>query len=553
MKILLIILIFILIYILINNKTCGCNNDNVENFKKVNKKSLEPIEKSENVAPVDILEIIISDEVESSISEEVVTVSEEIEGIPDSINPETIDIKYVNPKSEYKNLDYDDSIKVAKVKVNLPEAIPKDAYDEYKERQLFIKKLYENNKCKSKTIINSNRIQQNYKNKVRNYDDNLKIDNILAPLLDVLPIVKNFDSQGKIHIDTLPIVKVPMKMDLITNTNFIINSGIQIYQDILQTESNKSYINNIRYNFMQVAWVKSLLKWHGENIDLELRFTNVNPNDGKVVHIVFPLILVDMEPSIIENFSDNYFDFDLNTFKSQINAVPYKFGDTKKGLIYPVSEKTINCDRNNDKIAILKSKGVDNDVIKNMVSALDENTMIREIQKDTNALSNQMNDGIMRPVTENKYFKSNVAYSENKNYHSISKVKSALKNFNYEKIDISTVPTSVDLNKLKNKLISTNFNSITSKIKNVKYTVDDISTIDNLNSLITDPDIIPDFICCTPITGELLTFDFGVIQDKLLSQGSYYSTSGNDGSIVLITKPHPYDINVGSAILSSLS
>jgi len=465
-------------------------------------------------------------------------------------------------KKQIKQVEYE-----IKSEILFPKEKPKDAFLEYRERQLLVKKQcnkpstldypeilevnMKNNKkitpsaqIEARKIINKNK-RINSENIVKDYDENLKIDNILAPLLDVLPVIKNTDSTGKTHIDLLPKMRVPMKMDLVTNTNFIINTGNEIYQDILQTESNKSYIFNIRYNFMQVSWVLSSLLWFCNDIKLEMRITNVNPDDGKKVQIVFPLMLT----KIPENFSDTYFDFDLNNFKSELKSSPYKFGDTKKGLIYPVSTE---CE--NKKLLIEKVKNKYNKVIaEEEIRKIDDNTMIKEIQRETALLNNQMLDGIMRPVTETKYFKKNRVYSKGKDFHPISKVKNALKNLNYDKINIKSIPKSTDLSNFSNILKANNFNTVTDKINNVKYSDKDAETILNLNSLLVDHNLIPEYICCTPITGELLTFDFKKLQEKILAQDSFYYTSANDGSLIFITQPQPFDEIIGNTIIKNLT
>ena len=466
----------------------------------------------------------------------------------------------------------------------IPPVIPKDAYFEYRERQLakikfideknknleqIIKKINQEQTKKIVIVSESDKVLNKVKkirvvSKVSNYDPNTTIDTTLASLLEVLPVLTNIKSDGKIHSESLSKIKVPIKLDLITNNNPIINTGERIYQDILQTESNKAYIYNQRHNLMQVSWLKSKIQWFGENIKLENRFTFINSDDGFRVHIVFPLVLVDIPK--IETFADTYFDIGLNKFETTINSIPYKFGDLNEGVIQPVSLTTSYCNNKvikekvNEKAKLLTKNISESNyktllqeqLKKSILTKIDENTMIKEIQKETAKLKNEMNAGIMRPVTETKYFKNSKVYSEDNTFYDSVLVKSALSNINHEKIDIYSIPTSTKLTNLSNTLNNINFNSITNQIKNVKYSISDINTFFNLNTLITNPDIIPEFICCTPISGSLITFNFSKIQEKILAQDIFYYTSEPDGALVLYTQPQPFDKLIGSTILSNL-
>jgi hypothetical protein len=135
----------------------------------------------------------------------------------------------------------------------------------------------------------------------------------------------------------------------------------------------------------------------------------------------------------------------------------------------------------------------------------------------------------------------------------IQRVKSELKKFNTNKIDIANIPVNKKLNDLSKTLKTTNFNSVTSQIKNVKYSANDIDTLFNLNKLLVDCSVIPEYMCCKPTMGNLINIDFMPIQNKILAQSSFYYTNANDGSLLLITQPQPYDIKFGNTILQNLS
>ena len=355
------------------------------------------------------------------------------------------------------------------------------------------------------------------------YDDKFKINSDLGILNNVLPVVKNIDEDGKIHITNLPKRTVPIRMNLLSNYNNIINSGEEIYQDILKPESNQTSIYNVTHNLMKVSWVKSSLQWVGNNIQLEIRFTYVNPNKGTRLHIVFPVVLVDTYV-VMEKFTDTYYT-PSETYIDPANFMNKK--SLKKGIMFPVLEEKLN--------------------------TFSENPMIIEFKKENKSLATQMKEGTMNIRCDSETFKENIILKKEKKYHSGSSVKNALKNFNINKINIKTIPKSVDLNNFVEKLNSINFNIVTKDINNVKYSYNDIDSLLNLNSLIVDTSLVPDYICCSSTIGNLINIDFNDIQKKILAQDYFYYTHGNDGSLYFITQPHPYEKKIGNVILENLS
>jgi len=442
----------------------------------------------------------------------------------------------------------------------------RDAYVDYRERQLALQKIKKDKvlslekEIKNKIIPKISVIPESevILNKIQSIPSIVKVKDFSpginsAPLLTVLPVLNNESS-----IELLAKCHVPIKLDLVNNNNFIINSGQRIYQDILQTESQKAYLYNKRYNLMQVSWYKSSMKWYGDNIALENRFTFVNSADGGRVHIIFPLILIDLP--IVEKFVDTYFDKGLNKFESEYNHTPYKFGDLKKGIINPISENIpYSKNKKIEDKAKIKAKNISKNIIlqekikDKILDELDKNAMVKNIQKDTAKLTNQMNDGIMRPVTETLYFKSNNVHSSNKEYHEPNLVRASLSSINHNKIDVKTIPSNVNLDDLSNKLSNSNFNSIMNQIKNVKYSISDIKNLLNLNTLLINTNIIPEYICCSPVKGELINFNFFKIQDKILAQEIFYYSSEPDSSLLLFTQPQPFNKQIGNAILSNLT
>jgi len=605
MKIILISLILILIYYALFRKSCGCegfeNNNKskrkqiFDQIKNIAKKVSSSSSKKESNKKENTFKSFVS----TLLNSEQTTT--ESASCPNNLKSGTKLLSKAEAKSEAKLMG-----------------------------QLIINKLLaERNKSRAEMKIASDKLFGKILPETipdSSYDDKFVVNSNLGNLGTVLPVVNNTDKQGKIHLAELPKCKVPMKTNLINNYNHIINSGEEIYQDILKPESNKTFIHNVRHNLMQVAWVKSSLQWHGENIQLEIRFTNINPDNGQRVHIVFPIKLVDTFKKI-EKFTDTYFNLNLNEFQQKASN---KIGDVKNGVMFPVLENKLNTfakdittkhitkidkklkDLTNihnkiksnllskkahlkikkpffrvkgetilsERVALAEIKMLQanaesvktiinlekqqNDIIKktnalkldklNVIkNPIQENTMIKELVKDSNSIVNQMKNGMNSTLIDIKTFKKNKTFNKQNIFHSEIKIKTVLKDINVSKIDMKTIPKSVDLNDLKKKLESTNFNFVTKEIKNVKYSYADVDCLLNLNSLIVDTSVIPDYMCCKPTIGQLINMDFSQIQNKIIAQDFFYYTHGNDGSLIFITQPHPFEKKIGNVILENLT
>jgi hypothetical protein len=335
---------------------------------------------------------------------------------------------------------------------------------------------------------------------------------------------------------------------------------------------------------MKVGWVKSSLQWYNDDIELEIRFTCVNPNNGQRVHITFPLKLVDTYMKM-EKFSDTYYNLNLNQFNNN-------FSRKINGVMFPVLEKKLNTFTQNitnqyinkldkqinkldEKITIIDEETIIDEKINNLdeetiidkkksnniklvkqeiiKNPLIENPMIKEFKKDSDSIINQMKTGMMPRVVDENNFKPNYTFNKRKIYHSEDKVTEILKNTEIKKIRIDNIPKSINLNNLKNTLDSVNFNFVTKEIKNVNYSYGDIDTFLNLNSLIVDTSIIPEYMCCSSVIGPLINMDFSFIEKKINAQDTFYNTLSNDGSLSLITQPHPYDKKIGNALLKNFN
>lgn len=613
MKIILISLIIILIYYAIFRNSCGC--EGFENDKKKRKKLFNEI--------ADIAKKVSkkSDRKKAKCNKNFVN------AIFNSSNNNDIDsdCSYSDNKSDKQSSNKSGKLFVktsnnVSNKKNITKGVKPEAEAKLTKGQLLINKLLaERSKSRAEMKIASDKLfGKAVPESVvdSSYDDKFVVNSSLGQLETVLPKLENKDKEGKIHLAELPKCKVPMKTNLINNYNHIINTGNEIYQDILKPESNKTFIHNVRHNLMQVAWVKSSLQWHGENIKLEIRFTNINPANGQRVHIVFPLILVDTYIKI-EKFTDTYYNLSFNEFKQNASN---KIVDLKKGVMFPVLEDKLNSftkdlttkhitkldtklkkltDKQKKlktnllnkkkklkvKIPIFKVNGeqiisenkMQIDTIKTIIdiqkqqeqiiknvddiklekdyiikNPIQENAMIKELKKDSDSIVNQMKIGMTPNIVDIKEFKKNNTFNKQKVFHEENTVKNILKNSEIRKINMTTIPKSVNLNDIKKKLESTNFNFVTKKIKYVKYSYSDIDTLLNLNSLIVDASIIPDYMCCKPTIGQLINMDFSQIEKKIIAQDFFYYTHGNDGSLIFITQPHPFEKKIGNIILENL-
>jgi len=355
-----------------------------------------------------------------------------------------------------------------------------------------------------------------------------KLSNVFSPKTVV-------NDDGRLNISVLPMCNVPMKIDYIQNNNFLINTGDLINFDIYKPDENKAMIYNKSYHLTKLSWAKSLLNWNSQKIDLEIRFTHINISDGKAVHIIFPLIFTDNT----ENFGDTFFELEDSNFDTSYSYDKNKISTSmKSGLMYPILQKK-------------------NIIFDETQKILDEKGILNEIYKDNQNLANQKTTNFMKPLLNSPNLKSNMVYQNKKiTFYTKKEVLDfSLDNLNNEsKIDLTKIPNTLDLEKLHNQLTNINFSDLTKRIKNVKYTVNEIETLNNLDTLIIDESVIPNYICCNPsITGsKLLTIDFFKVEEKILSQDNFYYTNGLDSSLILITKPYPFNRQMGKKIYDSL-
>ena len=199
-------------------------------------------------------------------------------------------------------------------------------------------------------------------------------------------------------------------------------------------------------------------------------------------------------------------------------------------------------------------------IIKNVIfdENVNKNTMINEIDNSNKSIIGQMTFGVMKSFF-GKYFTNNAVLDNQvrkTSYLNPTNVMNQLSELNFDKLDLTTVPKNTDLNELNKIINNNNFNKMTEQIPSVKYTLFEASTLLNLDSLVTDSSIIPDYVCCNPniTSSKLITIDLTEsIQEKILNQQLFYKATSLDGNLVLITQPYPYDKKTGKDIYNKLS
>ena len=241
-----------------------------------------------------------------------------------------------------------------------------------------------------------------------------------------------------------------------------------------------------------------------------------------------------MNDNNIEQFADTYFENDT-AFKSTFNEDTDKIAQSMRDGVINRSTITDNIDYENDK---------------------SENTMVKEIKDSNKSLIGQMSEGIMKSLFTT-FFKDNTILENESNkasYYNPVNVMNELNGLNFDKLNLTTIPKTVNLKKLKRFINNNNFNKITETL-DVKYTALEASTILNLDSLISDSRIIPEYICCNPniTSSKLITIDFELIQEQLLNQHLFYKAKALDNNLVLITQPYPYDRKTGKDIYNKLT
>ena len=424
------------------------------------------------------------------------------------------------------------------------------------------------------------------------------------------------NKSGRININKLPRCKLPIKVDYKTNINNMVNDGRKIVQDMIKPTEHKSMIGNQRHNLKQISWTKSKLNWYGEKMPLEIRLTHMNTETQQLTHIIFPIRLVDSNIKTVEGFADGFFGLDLGklsplstianstplgnigsnlakisnltplgnigtfataasqTGKNIFSTVSNTFG-SQFGVISSASATNIGLPNISNVNNLLKTpeitKLIDSDKFKALVPQHEMQNIIQNIkngkQLDENTLKNIIKENLNNKLKEEASKAAGQLidkYPSLQNVPNITKpevivqikeVTEKLPDINIDKLDVVNVVKNkdkVDLEELDKKLNKIKFNEVTKDFKNQKFTLNDVNSLLNLDTLVLDKEAIPSYQCCSPAYGKVVDVNLCPTATKVLDQENFYFITGKDNSVILISKPQPYNKKIGKKILNNL-
>ncbi len=113
--------------------------------------------------------------------------------------------------------------------------------------------------------------------------ENVKIPNVPIPKI---PILKKGE---RYELLDMPFCDERFRASYSSNTNNIVNDGSKIYQDMTKPYDQKAEIGNKPQGLTQISWKKSYFSYNEKPVPLELQFTHIAPETGKVTKVVFPL------------------------------------------------------------------------------------------------------------------------------------------------------------------------------------------------------------------------------------------------------------------------
>ena len=79
-----------------------------------------------------------------------------------------------------------------------------------------------------------------------------------------------------------------------------------------------------------------------------------------------------------------------------------------------------------------------------------------------------------------------------------------------------------------------------------------INNSNNLKILTQNMTMIPQYKCCSPIVSEPVLIDLCSTAKKLIEEEYFYFTTNTNNSLLLITKPSPYNKNIGQNFINSM-
>ena len=392
--------------------------------------------------------------------------------------------------------------------------------------------------------------------------------------LSVLPPVSN--NKSRININDLPECKMPMKIKFGSNQNNLVNNGRQLLQNMTNPEDQSAVIGNKKHLLKQVSWSKSNLNWYGEEMPLEIRLTNTNLDDNSVTHIVFPVKLVDQN-----KLTEGFTDIKPVNFNELVSKISNFLSDPKtKDALDDLGTKL--------HIPIIKQEILQEIIPKNiqdssLFKTIQDPTLLKNIQ-DSQIFKTIQDPTLLKNIQDSKIFKNiqevipeNISKLNTEilvtnltstfpslkkipNINSeevitkINNIKTQLSGINLDKLDMKQIlaTKNVDLKSLEKKLSDVKFNQIAQNFKNEQFSLYDINSFLNLNSILKDSSVVPAYKCCGSTIGKVVNIDLCQTATKVVDQEKFFFAQGNDGSLVLITKPQPYDKKIGQVILNNL-
>ena len=359
----------------------------------------------------------------------------------------------------------------------------------------------------------------------------------LSALSVIPPIISNNNS--RININDLPECKMDMKIQFGSNQNSLINDGKQLVQNMTNPQDQSAVIGNKKHVLKQVSWTKSNLNWHGEEMPLEIRLTNMNIGDNSVTHIVFPVKLVDQN-----KLTEAFTDIKSTNFNELVSKLSNFLSDPKTKDAMDDLGKKLN-------IPTINQEVINKIIPKNIQEIIPKN--IQEIiPKDISKINI---DSLVKNLTSTFPSLKDIPNINSEEVISkLNNIKTQLSDINLDKLDMKQIlaTNDVDLKSLDKKLKDINFNQIAQNFKNEQFSLYDINSFLNLNSILKDSSVIPAYKCCGSTIGKVVNVDLCQTATKVVDQEKFFFAQGNDGSLVLITKPQPYDKTIGQSILNNL-
>ena len=181
--------------------------------------------------------------------------------------------------------------------------------------------------------------------------------------------LKDIDDENRIpnqvEITKLTIIKEPILLKYLTNTNHITNSDKTLINKITHPIRYKLKFNNVRYNLHEMRILKSeRLVSFGEKFDLEIHLIHRDErNNNNILTIVFPIktqknnepsnLLKDLLGSIYDIPENNKFNvyngkittIDYNCFKKYMQDTEICFYAPTENKIHLIIQKPIFCNK----------------------------------------------------------------------------------------------------------------------------------------------------------------------------------------------------------------